>query len=1225
MSEFAHLHLHSEYSLLDGACRIAEIAKKARSEGHTAVAITDHGVMYGAVAFYKACKEEGVKPIIGCEVYVAKRTRFDKVYSEDAESHHLVLLCKNATGYKNLIKMVSRAFTEGFYIKPRVDKELLKEYSEGLIALSACLSGRIPSLILSGMPETAAKEAQELQDIFGEGNFYLELQDHRLEEQKRVNAGLKKIAERLNIPLVATNDVHYLNKSDAETQAIMMCIQTNSKITDAKSIGFETNEFYYKSTEEMKALFPDVPEAITNTAKIAEQCNFDFSFGKYLLPAFETPDGTPPAEYLEKMTMRGFDERVSRGDVIFSESNSEQSYLDRIKYELEVIISMGYAEYYLIVNDFVGFAKRSGIPVGPGRGSGAGSLVAYCLRITDVDPMRYGLLFERFLNPERVSMPDFDIDFCYIRRDEVIKYVTEKYGSERVSQIITFGTMAAKAALRDAARAMGMPYSDGDAVVRAMPKKYGVSLADAEKTKEFSEIANVTPEMRRLVNTAKHLEGMPRHASTHAAGVVISDRDISDYVPLALSGEMRVTQYDMDTVAELGLLKFDFLGLRTLTVISDAEKMIRSSDPQFDISSIPEDDAPTFDMLKSGQTTGVFQLESGGMRQMLTTFRPNSIEDIMIALSMYRPGPMEAIPKLIENRKKGKVEYAIPALAEILDQTYGCVVYQEQVMQIFRRLAGYSFGRADIVRKAISKKKPEVIAKQREDFLEGCKNNGIEEQKAAELFDELVSFAGYAFNKSHAACYAVVAYRTAYLKTHYPAEFFASIMTSELNNRPKLSQYMGEAAKYGIKLLPPSINESGVDFSARGSNILYGLSALKNVGIGFVSRIIEEREKGGPYRSFTDFCERLYARDFNRKQVETLIKAGAFGCLGLYRSRLIEKYDDIITSISERRRVNVTGQLNLFAGLGGEDGAPQDEFPDIPEYPLKTLLCLEYDASGMYFSGHITDEYSENEKDIGTVSIASVIASFDEISPTGAYREGESVAIHGIVRSKEIKTTRAGDAMIFAVLEDRTGEMEILVFPKMFIEYNPMIMPEEVLAVYGDISVREEEAPKLLVKRIAPMRPNKSYTHRPSPFADLVNSVNEKRLAQNKYYADNADKPRQTQSAPNAPAKTVSNAPATLQKPQKPQNTQEPQKPKKPCKLYLRVSSLESKEAKRAMAIVLIFRNEDAPSDADSPVFFYETETGKYLSRADMKTEASDFVIGQLKAILGEENVIARQ
>ncbi len=1178
---FVHLHLHSEYSLLDGACRISDIPKKAKAEGHSSVALTDHGVMYGAVAFYNACKTEGIKPIIGCEVYVAPRSRTDKVYARDSETAHLVLLCKNEQGYKNLIKMVSQSFTEGFYIKPRIDKELLRENCEGLIALSGCLAGRIPKLIEGGFISDAKAEAVEMQKIFGVGNFYLEIQDHGIELQKRVNSVIKTISGETGIPMVATNDVHYLEKKDAETQAVMMCIQTNSKITDGRPIGFETNEFYYKSTSEMKSLFSDFPNAVENTENIADRCNFDFTFGKYYLPAFETPDKSKPSDYLRAIAEKGLKWRLERGDIQFGERFSEADYRERMDYELSVIIPMGYAEYYLIVNDFVTYAKNSGIPVGPGRGSGAGSLIAYLLRITDIDPLHFGLIFERFLNPERISMPDFDIDFCYIRREEVIKYVTEKYGANRVSQIITFGTMAARASIRDVVRAMGLPYSDGDALVRAMPKKYGSTLADAEKYKPFADVASSSANMRRAVDTAKALEGMPRHSSTHAAGVIISDKPIYEYVPLALSGDARVTQYDMDTVASLGLLKFDFLGLRYLTVISDTEKMVRKAHPDFNIETIPDRDKTAFDMIKAGQTVGIFQLESAGMRSMLTSFRPESIEDLMIAISMYRPGPMDNIPRLIENRKRGKVDYDIPQLAPILDSTYGCVVYQEQVMQIFRTLADYSYGRADVVRKAISKKKPDIIEKQRSDFLEHSQKY-VSKKSAAKLFDDIVGFAGYAFNKSHAAAYAVLAYRTAYLKAHFPAEFLASLMTSVLGNRGVLSEYMAEASRLGIKILSPSVNESNIDFSADGNGIRYGLSALKNVGIGFVNRLLEDRAHNGAYSSLPNFIERLHGRDMNRKQLETLIKSGAFDCLGVYRSRLLEKLDDVLNRVSDLKKETITGQVSLFSG---DDSyyADTTDYSDIPEFPLRVLLNLEREASGMYFSGHITDEYSENAKDIGAASIAKLISSFGDQADEALYTEGQSVAICGVIASKNVKNTKNGEPMAFLNLEDRSGEIEVIVFPKLYSELAPILNTDSVVAVYGEISVKDDDDVKLILRAAAPMRTNERYTHRPSPFSEFEKN-------KEKYQ-------------PNPKYSTTPVTPVVQQA--------------QISKLYLRVSSVTSAEALKAISLIEIF-------DGSIPVIFFETESEKYISRKDLLLDASPFVINQLKKLLGNENVVVK-
>ena len=1211
MSGFVHLHLHSEYSLLDGACRISEIPKKAARSGHTAVAVTDHGVLYGAVSFFKSCKANGVKPIIGCEVYVAQRTRFDRVFSEDSSPNHLTLLCKNETGYRNLIKMVSFSFTEGFYIRPRVDMQLLRECSEGLIALSGCLQGRIPSLILQGMAGKALEEALEMQKIFGKGNFYLELQNHGAEQDERLCTIIKNISERTGIPMVATNDVHYLERSDSETHAVMMCIQTNTKLTDGHRIGLPSDEFYYKSTDEMEKLFSDYPGAVENSVKIAEKCNFEFAFGEYHLPAFRPENGSKPSQYLKYLAEEGLKKRVSEGSVVYCPERNPEHYRSRMLYELEIIESMGYSEYYLIVWDFVRYAKSRKIPVGPGRGSGAGSIVAYLLGITDVDPLVYGLIFERFLNPERISMPDFDIDFCYRRREEVIKYVTSKYGADRVSQIVTFGTMAAKAAVRDVTRAMGLPYADGDAIVKAMPKKFGVTLSDAEKSKDFLVLMEASPEISRIIRTAKQLEGMPRHSSTHAAGVVIADRELYEYVPLALSGETRVTQYDMDTLAELGLLKFDFLGLRTLTVISDAEKLVQRNYPGFSVENIPLDDEKTFSMLKKGQTSGVFQLESAGMKQLLTELKPETIPDIMIALSMYRPGPMEAIPQMLKNRESGKTEYTLPELAGILDDTYGCIVYQEQVMQIFRRLAGYSYGKADTVRKAISKKKPEIIEKQKEAFLAGCRQNSMPEQACRELFDKLCAFAGYAFNKSHAAAYSLIAYRTAYLKANYPAMFLAALMTSELNNRVKLAEYIGEAKRLGIQMLPPSVNSSENDFTCDGGNIRYGLSALKNIGRTFVDRLVEERNSGGNFVSFTDFCERMSGRDLTKKQAETLICAGAFDTLGIYRSQLMEKYDGILLRISEKNRSGVTGQMSLFSAEENRENELGD-YPDIPEFSLRVRLNLEYEASGMYFSGHLTDEYSENAEDAGAVPIASVLASFDNESPSGEYSEGDTVCVSGTVRSVTVKTPDSGKKIAFADIQDAGGDIEIIFFSTAYNEFSQLLAKDNVIAVSGKITVREEEGEvKIIASKALPLLPNDKY--KPSAGLKKVSNCgksSETGAAKNNLSAEVKSAVRKDLTDKNTlPVEQIS---GTAHKPADNRSTAGTGH-----KLYLRVANTESPEAEKIIRLI-----ESYPGETE--VFFYETEKNRYLKYRKGGIDAESTALEKLEAALGKENVVLK-
>ncbi len=1232
MSEFVHLHLHTEYSMLDGACRIKEIPAAAKAAGHSAVAITDHGVMYGAVQFYNACRAEGIKPIIGCEVYLAPRSRLDKSYGDDSDFTHLVLLCENETGYRNLIKMVSLSFTDGFYIKPRVDLELLERYHEGLIALSGCLSGRVARMIAETDMAGALAFAKQLNGIFGDGNFYLEIQDHGIALQKRVNDGLYSISRQTGIPLVATNDVHYLRKGDADTQTVMMCIQTGTRLTDEKAVGFETKEFYFKNEREMRELFPTHPEAIENTVKIAERCNYDFTFGKYILPAYTPDDGSEPTDYLRRMAYEGLARRVAAGEIVYTDVNTEAAYRERIEYELSVVIGMGYAEYYLIVSDFVSYAKRKGIPVGPGRGSGAGSLLAYLVRITEVDPLRYGLLFERFLNPERVSMPDFDIDFCYIRRGEVIQYVSDKYGSDRVAQIIAFGTLAANAAVRDAGRAMGMSYGDVDMVAKAIPRQLGITLKEAESKGALKDMVDTSPDIARLINTAKALEGMPHHASTHAAGVVISDRPVSDYVPLAVNKNIPITQYDMDTVASLGLLKFDFLGLRYLTVINDTVSQIKEKHPDFVLEKIDERDERTFKMLSDGNSDGVFQLESSGMKSMLTEFRPTSIDDIMMVCALYRPGPMDAIPKVIAHRRGKEVKYEIPQLAEILDSTYGCVVYQEQVMQIFRNLAGYSLGKADIVRRAISKKKPEVIEAQRSDFLSGCKVNGIDEGAAGRLFEEIVSFAGYAFNKSHAAAYAILSYRTAYLKCHYPAEYFAALMTSEFGNHTKLAGYTTDAARLGISLLAPSVNESMMHFHVdeSGKNIRYGLLALKNVGQSFIEKLIAERSAKGKFTSYHEFVNRMYGADMNKRQIESLIKAGAFDGMGVNRAQLMICYELMIDRVAERHRGNVEGQLNLFAQFGG---TPDDDFeyPPMEELELRDILNLEKEASGMYFSGHLTDEYSKNGEDIGAVQISAILSAFEEDTVNPEFREKQLVAVVGLIANKTVKRTQKGDNMAFLTLEDRYGEIECIVFPKTFEEFSPMLIQDGIVGVCGEITVREEEPPKLIARAFAPLRPNARYTSRPSPFAEIMNKggrggYNRAAVPPSAYGTQNAVNPNVSATQSGHPQNVGGGYNAAL----KPLPTV-----KKPNyrpsvydfkiaynKLYLRIDPQDTEKYKKAVALLTVFAAEEGMQRAQ--VIFYDITTQKYTPHPELDCVPIAFVSEELAAILGAENVVPK-
>ena len=1074
MGEFVHLHLHTEYSLLDGATRISSIADKALALGQDAVAITDHGVMYGAVEFYNALKEKGVKPIIGCEVYVAQRSRHQKEGRADTSGNHLILLCKNETGYKNLSYMVSMSFIDGFYSKPRVDMELLRAHSEGLIALSACIAGKIPQLILAGSMPEAEAAALELKEIFGE-DFYLEVQNHGLDDERRAAFGLKLISEKLGIPLVATNDVHYLERADADTQATLMCIQMNTLVSEGRPLGFETDEFYFKSTEEMKVLFSGYKDAISNTVKIAEKCNFDFDFDHLHLPDFRPEGGISHEEKLRLDAYNGFNLKIKQGRINFDRHTREE-YEARIEYELSVINKMGFNAYFLIVSDFVSYAKGKGIPVGPGRGSGAGSLVAFLVNITDVDPMSFDLLFERFLNPERVSMPDFDIDFCYNRREEVIDYVKSKYGDDKVAQIVTFGTLAPRAAVRDVGRAIGMPYGKVDTVAKLIPRD-AVKIEDAIATAELKALYKDDEEVRRLLDLSMKLEGMPRHASTHAAGVVMTEKPTYEYVPLSYSGTGIVTQFDMNTDALLGLVKFDFLGLRYLTVIDDAVNEIKHHTPDFDITKIPFDDEKTFKLLCDAKTEGVFQLESGGMKQVLTKLAPSCLEDIIACVALYRPGPMDSIDSFIA-RKHGteKVNYKIPELRDILDVTYGCIVYQEQVMQICRTLAGYSYARADIVRRAMSKKKTSAMQAEREAFVSGCAERGVPKAAAEEIFEEMLGFAKYAFNKSHATAYGIISYRTAYLKAHYPAEYFTALLTSVLGNTSKVREYIADAARFDVKVLPPDINTSGERFSADGGNIRFGLMAIKNVGRNFAASVIKNRS-AQKYHSFDDFVSRMINSDLNKRTVEYLIKCGAFDSLGTPRSALMQCYESIIDSEHDRSRNNIAGQMDLFSHPSSDVARGiKYSYPDIPEYPLRELLLLEKESSGMYFSGHLIDGYSCHLESESPDSISEIIDQLsDEANENVRYKDKTPVKLGGIISSKRTKVTRSGDVMAYLTLEDRFAEIEVIVFAKSYQKFSDILVDDGAVIIGGNIAFDEGESPRVLLSSAKMLIPDSEY------------------------------------------------------------------------------------------------------------------------------------------------------
>ncbi len=1072
---FVHLHVHTEYSLLDGACRINRMMERLHELGQTACAITDHGAMYGCIDFYKAAKAAGIKPIIGCEVYVAPRSRHDRVHGVDNDNRHLVLLCKNETGYRNLSYMVSQAYLDGFYGRPRIDMELLRGHSEGLIALSACLAGEIPQHLLQDDYDGAKRTALEMAALFGTDCFYLELQDHGIAEQNRVNQGLLRIARETGLPVVATNDAHYLRRADAAMHDVLLCIQTGRTIDDPDRMKFQTEEFYLKSEQEMAALFPGQPDAIANTQKIADLCNLEIEFGKYHLPQFQIPAGYTNWTYFEKLCREGFAARYP---------TEPADGKKQLEYEMQTIRDMGYVDYFLIVSDFVAFARRAGIPVGPGRGSAAGSIVSYCLHITDVDPIQYGLVFERFLNPGRVSMPDIDMDFCANRRGEVIDYVTQKYGADHVAQIVTFGTMAARGAIRDVGRALNMTYAETDIVAKAVPTTpLHITLDEALKVSpRLRELYDGDERIKTLIDTARGIEGMPRNTSTHAAGVVITAQPVYEYVPLATNDETVVTQYTMTTLEELGLLKMDFLGLRNLTVIDDAQKEIRKTDPSFDIETVPQDDPATFQMLTEGKTSGVFQLESAGITAVCVGLRPQSIEDMTAIVALYRPGPMDSIPKFIAAKHDpSSIRYRTPLLEPILSVTYGCIVYQEQVIEIFRQLGGYTLSQADNMRRAISKKKESVIVAERKAFVYGDPErgicgaiaNGVPEQEANALYDEILDFANYAFNKAHAVSYALVSYETAYLKCHYPKPYMAALMTSVLDSAGKISEYIAECKELGIALLEPDINESGDNFTAVDAGIRFGLAAVKNIGRGFVQRLMAERESGGKFRSLEDFCTRMQGADLNKRAVENLIKCGAMDCFGLHRSQLLQIYEAVLDTIADSRRRNVEGQTSLFDFGGMDDAsdmpAASVPIPDIPELPRRELMAMEKETTGLYLSGHPMDGYREQVRRAGAVTIGSILEDFSGEEGPRTYRDEQQVTIAGVVQAVRMKTSRNNTAFAYVTLEDDTAAIEMIVFSRGLQQYGGYLQENAAIVVQGKISVRDEKEPQIMLNTARPI------------------------------------------------------------------------------------------------------------------------------------------------------------
>lgn len=1183
LSGFVHLHLHTEYSLLDGACRIGPLLDRAKELGQTSMAITDHGAMYGVIDFYRAAQERGIKPVIGCEVYVAARTRHDKVYALDSERSHLVLLCENNTGYQNLIAMVSEAWTEGFYTKPRIDHELLEQHHEGIIALSACLAGEIPRALSRGDYEGAKETALWYDNLFGRGNYFLELQDHGLREQKQINPLIIRLSRETGIPLVVTNDTHYIDKEDARVQQVLICIQTNHTVGEETGLEFETQEFYLKSEEEMRLLFPELPEAFDNTVKIAQRCNVTFTFGETKLPHFDVPGGEDHFEYLTRMCEEGLHARYGE--------HPPQDYSDRLHYELNVIHTMGYVDYYLIVHDFIHYAKSQGIPVGPGRGSGAGSIAAYCIGITGIDPMKYNLLFERFLNPERVSMPDFDIDFCYERRPEVIDYVVRKYGADHVAQIVTFGTMAAKAAIRDVGRALGVPYATADSIAKLVPYELNITLdAALKKSAELREQYDGSGQVRDLIDMARKVEGMPRHASTHAAGVVITRDPVSTYVPLARNDESIVTQFTMTTLEELGLLKIDFLGLRTLTVINDAEKMIRHREPGFEIHQIPTKDETVYEMFASGQTEGVFQFESAGMRNVLMGLKPESLEDLIAVISLYRPGPMESIPTYIENRHHpDRVRYKTPLLKDILDVTYGCMIYQEQVMQIFRKLAGYSYGRADIVRRAMSKKKHKVMEQERKNFIyglvhedgsvecEGAVKRGVNEKIANELFDEMSSFASYAFNKSHAAAYAYVAYQTAWLKCHYPCEFMAALLTSVLDSAGKVSGYIAECSRIHIAVLPPHVNESLEGFTVVDGRIRFGLLAVKNLGRGFIKGILEERKTGGPFTSFYSFCKRIYGgKDVNRRALESLVKCGALDGLDANRRQMLQSLPVVMETLEADKRRNIDGQLGFFdmAATFGEDTGPA--LPAVDEFPAVEKLRMEKESTGLYLSGHPMMEYADAAKKVQAARISDLLEAAQEYS--SRYMDHSQVTLLGIVSSIKKKITKSDATMAFLSVEDMYGAIEVIVFPRIFTENAVKLQEGNVILLSGRLSLREDEDPKVI--------------------CDLVQAVPDAQHVPDGF--------QQGQRKKTPPAAAPAVQPALGKTKAKRRG------------LFLRFASKDAPERVQAERVLRIF-------DGMAPLYYYYCDTQKYETRPPVEfVDPNEPMFQELRRILGQDNVVFR-
>lgn len=1115
--DFVHLHVHTEYSLLDGFSRVKNLVSRAKELNMSAVAITDHGCMFGAIDFFKVAKKEGIKPIIGCEVYTAPRSMRDKDPNYDKSQGHLILLAKDTEGYQNLIKLVSKAYVQGFYYKPRVDIDEIRKHSKGIIALSACLAGDVSQALMNRNYDKAKNIALKYKEIFGKDNYYIEIQDHNLPEQKEVNRELIRLSKEIDVGLVATNDVHYVRKEDSKIHDILMCIQMGKTVNDPTRMRFGSDEFYLKSREEMEAVFPEVQEALDNTVKIADMCNVEFDFNTIHLPKYDVPDGYTPREYLRMLCFKGLEERYK---------NPSPEITDRLEYELGVIEKMGYVEYFLITWDFINFARENNIMVGPGRGSAAGSIVSYTLYITDIDPIKYSLLFERFLNPERISMPDIDIDFCYERREEVIDYVKRKYGEDHVAQIITFGTMGAKAAIRDVGRVLDISYNKVDNIAKEIPFALGMTIDKALDTNpNLRKLYEEDNETKEIIDVSRKIEGMLRHASTHAAGVVISKKPIDEYVPLYKHQDAITTQFTMTTLEELGLLKMDFLGLRTLTVIRDALDLIeKNHNIKLNFSAMEYDDPKVYELLSSGNTLGVFQLESGGMRSFMKQLKPDNFEDIVAGISLYRPGPMDSIPNYINNKNNpGHVEYLHEKLKPIMEVTYGCLVYQEQVMQVVRDLGGYSYGRSDLVRRAMGKKKMDVMEKERQYFIHGkfddngeleiagCVRNGVPEEIGNKIFDDMIDFAKYAFNKSHAAAYGVLAYQTAYLKAHYPVEFMAALITSVMGNTDKVVEYIRECNNLKIDILKPDINKSFTKFSVEGKSIRFGLAAVKNVGVNVLNNIIAERENGGEFKDFNEFCKRLDSKDSNKRIIESLIKCGAFDEMGNNRASLLLGYEKLLESIALDRKKNLVGQVSLFDGFEMDASINNDiqnmyKLPQVKELEEKEKLYLEKEVLGMYVSGHPLSQYKDKLKKNTTINNADLNDIKEDYVSYLNLNEKE-VTMGGIVINKTIRTTKRNDLMAIIELEDLYGVIEVIVFPQVLQKYNTIIQEDKIIYIKGRLSIKEDENAKLIAREIIDM--NESINQEKPTLYLKINSIENKDLVNDlisvvtKYKGDN--------------------------------------------------------------------------------------------------------------------------